>query len=217
MKTRVSLLAAMVLLAGVARGEESLDRLVVNAAASLVDERLESVLKTLEALAETGEIQSTEWARMHPILARYQQSGLEGVVWFALPDGTYYTAEKGRQEQTLSDRSYFPRLLDGERAVGDLVTSRSTGQHVVIAAVPVKRDGRVIGALGASIYLDKLCESVGSCLGLPQNLSFAAVTAEGKVAMHADASMLLTQMAVPEDEHSVISALTGWRFIAVSR
>lgn len=196
------------------RAAEPLDQLALNAAVSLVDEQLESVLKTLEALAGTSDVRSLDWKVIQPILQRFQQ-GLEGAAWFALADGTYYTAEKGLQEQKLGDRPYFPRLLDGERVVGDLVTSRSTGRPVVIAAVPVVHGGKMLGALGASLYLDALGARTYESLGLPEDITFAAVNGEGVVALHRDPAALMTKRAVPEDNAGPASELTGWRFIVV--
>jgi hypothetical protein len=191
-----------------------IDRIVLNAAASLADERLESVLKTLEALAGTSDVQSADWERMKSVLQRYQENTADGAVWFALPNGAYYTAGKGLQEQTLADRAYFPKLLDGERAVGDIVTSRSTGRHVVIAAVPVKLGGSVIGALGVSMYLDKLSEEITECLGLPSDMAFVAVTEGGLVALHRDASRLGSPAGDLGQAVSITSSLTGWRFVS---
>jgi hypothetical protein len=195
-----------------ARAQDALDKLVVNAAVSLVDERLESVLTTLEALAVTHEVRSADWETIKPILEKYQ-GDVEGVVWFAQPDGTYYTVEKGLQAQKLSDRPYFPRVLDGERTVGTLVTSKSTGRHVVVAAVPIKKSGSVVGVLGTSLYLDKLSESVDTCLGLPENVQFMAVTPDGTVALHRDAAKLMSSHPVADGVPAAESELTGWRFI----
>ncbi|HEY8240690.1 MAG TPA: cache domain-containing protein [Kiritimatiellia bacterium] len=204
--------AALLAVALSASAQTTLDKVVVNAAASLVDERLESVLTTLEALAVTREIQSVDWDTIQPILAKYQ-ADVKGAVWYAQTDGTYFTAQKGRQAQSLADRRYFPRVLDGERAVGELVTSRSTGRHVVVAAVPILKGGRVIGILGASLYLDELSKAIETYLGLPEDVSFMAVSPEGKVALHSDPDRLLTDFPLAEDAPAATSALTGWRFV----
>ena len=44
------------------------------------------------------------------ILRTYQDSVVSGIVWFASPDGNYYTLETGLVGKKLSERKYFPGL-----------------------------------------------------------------------------------------------------------
>ena len=70
---------------------------------------------------------SGQWARMSEPLA-VLASTVEGqaAVWFARPDGSYFTVEKGATGETLRERAYFPALLAGRDVVGALVVSKST-------------------------------------------------------------------------------------------
>ena len=93
-------------------------------------------------LAMTEAVQTGTWDAMRPLLGEAQTGGTLRVVWYARPDGSYYTVEKGRMDQSLADRPYFPAVLNGKAVRGELVISRSTGKKSVVIAIPVTRDGK---------------------------------------------------------------------------
>ncbi len=157
---------------------------LLSAFASYTDLRLISVRQNLEILASTVEAQSGKWEKMKPLLSGYQKSDSGLVVWFLRPDGTYYTVDKGLMEVKLSDRSYFPALMQGEKITGALVVSKSTGQRSAIIAIPMKMGNAVVGAIGASVFLNNLAEQVDSTLALRPDASFFAVAPNGQTTLH---------------------------------
>lgn len=157
---------------------------LLSAFVSYTDLRMHSVQQSLEILASSREARSGRWERMAPLLGGYQKSDGGLVVWFVRPDGTYYTVDKGLMDVTLSDRSYFPALMSGREIMGALVVSKSTGQRSAVIAVPMKRGGKVIGAIGASLFLDKLADEVGSALALRPNSTFFAMAPDGLTTLH---------------------------------
>jgi len=64
------------------------------------------------------------------------------------------------------------------------VFSRSTGKKSVIVTVPVKRDGKVVGGLGASIFLDDLSHRIDDAVSLPENVFFFALAPDGTTTLH---------------------------------
>lgn len=64
------------------------------------------------------------------------------------PDGTAYY-DNGNVSN-VADRRYFQEGMEGQRVLSDPLESRSDGQTRVVLAVPVYRDGQVIGVLGGS-------------------------------------------------------------------
>ena len=50
------------------------------------------------------------------------------MLWYVRPDGVYFTADKGLMARKVNDRFYFPRLMEGEPVVGELVISRTTSR-----------------------------------------------------------------------------------------
>lgn len=157
---------------------------LLSAFMSYTDLRIKSVQQSLDLLASTREVKSGKWKSMKDLLDIYQKLDGRLVVWFVLPDGTYYTPDKGRMDVKLSDRSYFADLMAGRKVTASLVVSKSTGQRSAVTAVPIEKGGRVVGGIGASLFLDRLAEDVGSMLSLRPGLSFFALAPDGRTTLH---------------------------------
>jgi len=148
------------------------------------DLRIKSVQQSLEILASTAAVKSGQWESMKDLLDVYQKLDGKLVVWYVLPDGTYYTPEKGRMEVKLSDRSYFADLMAGRKVTASLVVSRSTGQRSAVTAIPIREGDRVLGGIGVSLFLDQLAEDVSAVLSLRPGLSFFALAPNGQTTLH---------------------------------
>jgi len=154
---------------------------------SYTDLRIGSVQRSLEILASTTEGRSGKWQSMKGLLGGYQKSEDGLIVWYVRPDGSYYTADKGLMDVRLSDRSYFPGLMAGMKITGALVVSKSTGQRSAVIAIPIRKDGKVVGAIGASLFLDRLSNQVGSALDLRTDAAFFAMAQNGLTTLHSKA------------------------------
>lgn len=159
-------------------------RSILSAFMSYTDLRIQSVQRTVQILASTSEAKSGEWERMKDLLEGYQASDEGLIVWFARPDGTYYTAGQGLMEKKLNDRSYFPDLTKGRKVTGALVVSKATGQRSAIIAVPVTVGDQVIGAIGVSLFLDKLSDQISGALDLGPDVAFFALAPDGLTTLH---------------------------------
>ena len=157
---------------------------LLSAFMSYTDLRIGSVQRSLEILASTTEGRSGKWESMKGLLGGYQKSESGLIVWYVRPDGTYYTVDKGLMDVKLSDRSYFPDLMAGTKITGALVVSKSTGQRSAVIAVPIKKDGKVTGAIGVSLFLDRLSDHVGSALDLRPDAAFFAMAPNGLTTLH---------------------------------
>jgi hypothetical protein len=112
----------------------------------LVEEHLAGILRLEKALAATLDAKSAQWENIKPALKSLSLGlGTDAAVWFALPDGNYYTTEGDRAERNLKDREYFPSLLAGQDVLGSLVVSKSTGHRSIIVATPVIDHGSLTG------------------------------------------------------------------------
>jgi len=176
-------------------------RVGVSAAIALADGHIQSMVRSLQLLAVTEEVGSGNWERMRGLLTKFKEHQIPAVVFYALPDGSYYTVEKGRTDQNIKDRAYFPRVMAGGVAIGDLVVSRSTGKKVMVAAVPVKSGGKVIGVLGVSVHLDKLSELLARELQLPPNIVLYAIDGkQGTTALHSVTRLIFEDPARQKSE-----------------
>lgn len=166
-------------------------RLALRACESLTDQHLEDVLSALKALAATQEAMSANWQRLRPPLSQLAEAlSTSAAVWFALPDGSYYTVASGLTVQRLSGREYFPELIRGKDVIGSLVISKSTGERSVIVATPVASAGRIIGALGVSLSATKLAALVRDGIKPPANVVFYALDSRGRTALHEQTDLI---------------------------
>jgi len=164
----------------------SLDaRVALDAYRSAVEARLEGVRSAARGLAATEEARSGDWARVQvPLAAMASGVGDAAAVWFALPDGRYWTVGHGLVDSSLKDRAYFTDLLTGREVIGALVISKSTGAKALIVASPVMVDGRMAGAIGVSIDATKLAAELDAAIRFPPGVVFYALDAEGETALH---------------------------------
>jgi len=132
----------------------------VPAARALTEAHVDGIVTSMQVMALTDEVKSANWETMSPLLAEFEDGSISLVAWFALPDGSYYTVDAGLASGNLNDREYFPVVMGGEVVIGDLIVSKSTGRESAVVTVPVKDGNDVVGALGASIYLDDLSQLI---------------------------------------------------------
>lgn len=166
-------------------------RVGLNAYAALVEQELESARNGLQILAATENVVSGDWDSIKGPLAQFAKGRpTSAAVWFARPDGSYFTIEAGLTNQNLKDRDYFPGLMAGKEMAGDLVVSKSTGKRSAIIAVPVHKDGRVIGALGVSLAMEKVAALVDDKIAFPHQVMFYALDRHGQIALHRELTLL---------------------------
>ena len=177
-------------------------QLAVHSVMSLSDAHLRKMADILAILATTDDARSANWERIRAPLAQAASVNVPAALWFALPDGSYWTVERGRADSSLSNRPYFSRLLAGRNVIGDLVVSRSTNRNTAIIAVPVRgRDGSVVGVLGSSVHLDSLTAIVSKEIGgLDPSHIFYAIGSGGLGALNSDPRLIFTEPMKLGDE-----------------
>lgn len=164
--------------------------------ASLGDAHLTKLADSLAALAATPTARGGRWDDLHEPLAALRPANVDALLWFARPDGSYWSLAKGKEAGNLSTRSYFPRVLRGETVLGTLVVSKATGRSSAIVAVPVRGEGgQVTGVLGASVYLEAMSERLRKELALPEEFIFFSFDATPIVALNWDPHLVLADPA----------------------
>lgn len=165
---------------------------LVSTMVALVDGAFVERAATLRALATNEEVRTARWESMGRLFADFQQVwGDAGIYWFVLPDGNYYTVEKGLVGQRLVDREYFPRLMSGETVIGSLVVSKATGKKSAVMAVPVLNEqGQIIGGVGASLFLEELNEALAPALSLAEGMVFYVLAPDGTTSLHYNFDMI---------------------------
>lgn len=166
-------------------------RVALAAFMSLSDGHLRKMADSLRLISESAVARSADWQRIREPLKAVEKSNVSAVLWFALPDGSYWTLEQGRVTENLASRPYFPRVLAGQSVIGELVASRSTGKSVAIVAVPIIRpDKSVAGVLGASVHLDLLSALIRQEMSLDDSMIFYTFDAAPLLALGWDAGLI---------------------------
>ena len=170
-------------------------RIALHALMSLSDAHMQKLADVLAVLATSDAVRSGNWERIRAPLAAVSKVNVPAALWFAKPDGGYWTTAQGRAPANLADRPYFPRVLAGRTIVGDLVVSRSTQRNTAIVAVPVRGgDGALVGVLGGSVHLDSLSALLRQEIGaLDDGLFFFAVDTQPLGAIHSDSTLIFTE------------------------
>lgn len=131
-------------------------------AAKLTQSRIETQKMSLEMIAHNEDIQSMDWGIQQHILQRQLPETNFLDLAIVQPDGTAYYS-KGTTSQ-LGDRDYIKKAFKGEGNVSDLIMSRVTNEIVLMFAVPIEREGKVVGVLigrGDGNSLSEITDDVG--------------------------------------------------------
>lgn len=158
----------------------------------MVEEHTKGILHSLRLIADSSEAKSGKAEQYKRLLTQLSEDlTTDATSWFVYPDGTYYATEvAGMTDQNLKDRSYFPILMSGKEAFGDLVISKTTGHRSVIIAVPVSSEGKVIGAVGVSLRVRLLSDLVDKHMTLPESEYFYALERDTRIALHRKAERM---------------------------
>lgn len=207
---------------------------------SLAEGHMSSVRDSLETLAATPEAKSADWNAIVAPLTAAAKANVPGVYFFAKANGTYWTTAAGLQKVSLLDRAYFRAALAGNATIGELVRSKSTGKESAVIAIPVRgTNGKIVGVLGGSIFLNELSGQLVREMGLGAGVAFFAVDSRVMIALHSDPTNIFTEPSKISPELDAVgrkmienesgvqtyvyrgktrtmlfvhSKLTGWRF-----
>jgi hypothetical protein len=210
-------LLAVPFVVGTAEGAEAVPlmdaRVALDGYRTAVEARLEGARNVARSIAATEEARSGDWERIEvPLAVMASGIGDAAAVWFALPDGRYWTVGKGLIGQSLADRAYFRNLMAGEEVVGALVVSKSTGARALIVASPVLVDGKMAGAVGVSIDAAKLAAELDAAIRFPPKVVFYALDASGETALHRAGELIFafpSAQGSPTLSHAVETMLSS--------
>ncbi|SCZ63137.1 cache domain-containing protein [Thiohalomonas denitrificans] len=161
---------------------------------SLSEAHFQKMVDSLHVLALSGAAQSGDWAQIKGPLAEVAKRNVAALNWFALPNGSYWSVQNGKEPANLAQRDYFPKVLAGQTIIGELVVSKSTGKPAAIVAVPVHGAGHaVFGVLGASIYLDRLSARLSQEMDLDDRVIFYAFDHTGRFSLEWDPSLIFLE------------------------
>lgn len=154
-----------------------------------LDKLFADTLTELEQVAASPAALSGDWQGIKQQLAKLE-AGRPGTYFYVLPDGNYYSLALDYTNLNLRDRGYFQDLFAGKPVKGFPIYSRSSGRKSAVVAAPVLADGKVTGAIGASVYLDELHAKLNREFALPADYTWFVVDAEGNTMLDRDSDFI---------------------------
>ncbi|MEF3694444.1 MAG: cache domain-containing protein [Candidatus Cloacimonadota bacterium] len=178
MKHLLCLFLISLTILGLSAQTGELDTALLNTAVTHLDQIMTGCLQQLELVAQSPEARTGDWPGIKKYLSLVAED-LPGVYFYVLPDGNYYSIEKDFTNLNLSNRGYFDSLFSGNKVLGYDIYSRSSGRQSALMAAPIIVDGRVTGALGASVFLDELRTRLNSEMDLPDTYTWFVLNQNG--------------------------------------
>jgi len=161
----------------------------LNVAAHYLDSLFAGTLDSLELVSSTPEAKAGDWNGIKTYLKRLE-ARLPGIYFWVLPDGNYYSVAQDFTNLNLSDRGYFDSLMAGQSVKGYPIFSRSSGRKSALVAAPIVVDGKVTGAIGASVFLDDLHARLNREFALPKDHIWYVLDAEGNTMLHGESDYI---------------------------
>ncbi len=111
-----------------------------------IDFRISSKIQILQEIANKEEVSGMEWLKQKDALADAVERLEYLDMAVVLPSGDASYVVSG-DKANLGDRDYIKKALNGEGTVSNVIISKVTGEAVLMYAVPILKDGKVVGAL----------------------------------------------------------------------
>lgn len=103
--------------------------------------------------------------------------------------GDYFTSNN--QFANNSDREYFKKVMaTGEAYISDPLVARTTRSNVIIIAVPIVKDGQIIGVVGGSVKLESIEKKLQAAKIGKEGYSYL-VQSDGVVVAHPEANFVM--------------------------
>lgn len=131
-------------------------QILASEGAKLVENRMESILSTLNLIAKNKSIQDMGWEVDISILKEELEKTDFVDVGYVMPNG--YTHYADGTVRLMIDREYISGALEGKEEISDVVISRVTRKPEIEAAVPIKKGGIIVGALVGRMEASALSE-----------------------------------------------------------
>ncbi len=180
---------------------------IVEGLENTISAHLNSIESTMIGMSRTKEVTSMKPENMDSLLMEMLNSQL-------IISQIYVTDKSGMQiyktSGTLSDRSdrsYFKKAIAGEKNYSDVFISGTTDKPIVTYAVPIEREGEIVGTLGASIELAFISELANSIQVSKKGYGYA-VDSKGIILAHPNQSKVEEQEDMSSAE-PVAEALLG--------
>ncbi|HKM43753.1 MAG TPA: methyl-accepting chemotaxis protein, partial [Limnochordia bacterium] len=183
----------------------------INEALSLIAEEgsryleatFEMQLAVLQTVAERNEIKSMNWDQQRPTILS-EEGRLSQFLALGVVDKTGLARYTDGSTANLADRAYVIDALAGKSVVSDLIVSRVNNSLVLMYAVPIRENGRVVGVLiarGDGMMLSDITDP----LGFGENGWAYIINSTGNLYAYPDRQMVLDEANVFDSQSPLIN------------
>ncbi|WP_326512175.1 methyl-accepting chemotaxis protein [Clostridium intestinale] len=115
--------------------------------ASNIQSKLQGELNTLEAIAARLDIKDPNNSIENKVSILTDESKRIGSISMGIVDINGNSILTDGSKSNFSERSYFKQALEGKASVSDPIVSKTYGMVIVVYAVPIKDNNKVVGVL----------------------------------------------------------------------
>lgn len=128
----------------------------------VMNQWLRSQANRIEVITVSSSAKSGNVKELLPLLDEvYEKAKVYENIVYSAPTGVAQAHTKREQigKLNISDRDYFQKAMKGETNFSDILVSKSTGNRIVVVALPVKQGNKVIGVVSAPINFEVFLEA----------------------------------------------------------
>lgn len=183
------------------------------AEATLVRSKVDTHLSTLQVLASNKDILGMHWGTQQAVLKASKDG--TNFLDLAIVDTKGSAHYSDGTTSDLGERSYIQHVLSGKPVVSDPLISKVTGELVTMYAVPIMRNGNVLGAVLGRMGGNSLSEIVDTA-GYGERGFGYVINSSGTVIAHPNREMVLNEFnPITEAENDPSLASTSTLFSRV--
>lgn len=167
---------------------------IADKSAISISQKLDQIKTQLEWIAERNDVKSMNWSAMEEYIniRAFNDRNTYSMLFVIEPDGSYYIAGKGKSDHNLSERAYVKDIfeLDKSFSMTNPDFSKSTNEMKYTLAVPINREGIIVGILAANVSLNALCDITNS-IKIGENGYVFAIDGTTNIIAHQNKDFLL--------------------------
>lgn len=178
----------------------------INNYATILGNWAEERIIDIETYANSPMVKTMNWERMKGYLGdrATEKTNTYKFLFVADIEGNYHSTIK-ENAGNIKDRSYFSRVMNGEEIISSPVISKSTGDEIIVVAVPIKSNsGQVLGLMGAAMELDSVNQYAQNFAKDYNDSIMYVISSDGKIIAHPEEDLIFRASIQDIEESSKI-------------
>ncbi|NTV90492.1 MAG: PAS domain S-box protein, partial [Clostridiales bacterium] len=178
--------------------KNSLEGMAVQGARTVQSET-EKRLAIVRMMSRNGLVQNQDLPveqRLYMLTAQFDATQFEDI---AIADLAGNSVTMRGNSFFAGDRNYFYEALTGKETLGSPVISRSTGDLIVVFAVPVYNSGIITGVLAAAWPVEELCK-ITDQISITKDGFALVIDSTGAIIAHKDRTLIANDRILKEHE-----------------